>query len=222
MTRRAQAILWDMDGVIAHSGPCHYEAYRRLFSELGIEFSREQYFDELFGLRNWHIIRTVAGDRPREEIERLANRKEEMFREAARGKLKALPGARELIAEARRRGLKQAIVSSTPRVNIEMVLAELGLEDAVDTIVGEEDAEKGKPDPEGFLIAAGRLGSEPAGCVVIEDAPGGVEAGKAAGMRVIAVATTRAPQRLKEADLVVESLQDPRVRRFLFGEADGG
>lgn len=220
MTRLPQAILWDMDGVIVQSGAYHYEAYRRLFSELGVEFSREQYFDELFGLRNWHIIRTVAGDRPSEEIARLAERKEEMFREAARGKLKALPGARDLIEQARRRGLKQAIVSSTPRANIEMVLEDLALEGFFDTIVGEEDAQKGKPDPEGFLVAAGRLGIAPAGCVVIEDAPGGVEAGKAAGMRVIAVTTTRPPQRLQEANLVVESLLDPRVRRFLFGEAN--
>jgi beta-phosphoglucomutase len=212
-----KAILWDMDGVIVMSGEHHYEAYRELFEEIGVPFSREQYFDELFGVRNWDIIRTVAGDLPRDEIERLAERKEEKFRRIARGKIEALPGAKEMIERASESGVKQAIVSSTPCVNIELVLQELGMTEAFGTIVGEEDAEKGKPDPEGFLVAAERLGVEPAACVVIEDAPAGIEAGNAGGMRTIGVTTTRAPERLSEADLVVGSLEDERAWRFVSG-----
>jgi len=212
---RTQAILWDMDGVIVMSGEYHYEAYRELFEEMGVPFSKEQYFDELFGVRNWTIIRTVAGDLPRAEIERLAERKEEEFRRIARGKIEALPGAKEMIGRASEAGLKQAIVSSTPRANIDLVLHELGLTDAFGAIVGEEDAEKGKPDPEGFLVAAERLGVEPAACVVIEDAPAGIEAGNAGGMSTIGVATTRVPERLSAADLVVGSLEDGRVWEFV-------
>lgn len=210
-----KAILWDMDGVIVMSGEYHYEAYRELFGEIGVPFNREQYFDELFGVRNWTIIRTVAGDLPRDEIERLAERKEEKFRRIARGKIEALPGAKEMIQRASEAGLKQAIVSSTPRANIDLVLEELGLTDAFGTIVAEEDAEKGKPDPEGFLVAAERLGVKPAECVVIEDAPAGIEAGNAGGMRTIGVATTRVPERLSAADLVVGSLEDERVWEFV-------
>ena len=202
-----EAILWDLDGVIVQSGEHHYEAYCELFRELDVPFSREQYFDELFGIRNWAIIRTVAGERPREEIERLAEHKEEKFRRIAKGKIEALPGAKALIERAREAGLKQAIVSSTPRANIEMILGELTLTDAF----GEEDAEKGKPDPEGFLVAAERVGVEPGRCVVIEDAPAGIEGAKAAGMRCIGVSTTRKPERLTQADLVVASLEDERV-----------
>ena len=212
-----KAILWDMDGVIAMSGEYHYEAYRELFGEMNVPFNREQYFDELFGVRNWTIIRTVAGDLPREEIERLAERKEEKFRRIARGKIEALPGAKAMIQRASEAGLKQAIVSSTPCANIDLVLDELGLREAFGTIVGEEDAEKGKPDPEGFLVAAERLNVEPAACVVIEDAPAGIEAGNAGGMRTIGVATTRVPERLSAADLVVGSLEDERVWEFVSG-----
>lgn len=214
---RTQAILWDMDGVIVQSGEYHYRAYRELFEEIDVPFSREQYFDELFGVRNWDIIRTVAGDLPREEIEALAERKEEKFRKHARGNIEALPGAKELIARASEAGLKQAIVSSTPCVNIELVLEELGLTEAFGTIVGEEDAEKGKPDPEGFLVAAERLGVEPAACVVIEDAPAGLEAGNAGGMRTIGVTTTRPAERLSAAGLVVDTLEDERVWEFVNG-----
>ena len=216
--RAIEAILWDLDGVIVQSGEYHYEAYRELFGELDVPFSREQYFDELFGIRNWAIIRTVAGERPKEEIERLAERKEEKFRRIAKGKIEALPGAKTTIDRARAAGLKQAIVSSTPGANIEMILGELDLTEAFDAIVGEEDAEKGKPDPEGFLVAAKRVGIEPEQCVVIEDAPAGIEGGKAAGMRCIGVSTTRKPERLTQGDLVVASLGDERVWELISGD----
>ena len=136
--RAIEAILWDLDGVIVQSGEYHYEAYRELFGELDVPFSREQYFDELFGIRNWAIIRTVAGERPKEEIERLAERKEETFRRIAKGKIEALPSAKETIKRARAAGLRQAIVSSTPGANIEMILGELELTEAFDAINGVE------------------------------------------------------------------------------------
>lgn len=212
-----QAILWDMDGVIVQSGEFHYRAYRELFEEIDVPFSRELYFDELFGVRNWDIIQKVAGELPREEIERLAERKEEKFRKHARGNIEALPGAKEMISRAAEAGLKQAIVSSTPCVNIDMILEELALTEAFGTVVGEEDAEKGKPDPEGFLVAAERLGVAPEACVVIEDAPAGIEAGNEGGMRTIGVTTTRPAERLSHADLVVPSLEDKRVWEFVRG-----
>ncbi len=114
-------------------------------------------------------------------------------------------------------GVLLAIVSSTPRANIELILASLGLADAFNAVVGAEDAQRGKPDPEGFLVAAERLRVPPAGCVVLEDAPEGLEGAKAAGMRCIGVSTTRPPERLQRADLVVERLDDPRVEAFLLG-----
>ena len=211
------ALLWDLDGVIVDSGEYHYEAYRELLSGLGHEMSREDYFLRLFGRRNFDILRDIVGDRPQDEIERLAGRKEDIFRRRAAGHLRALPGAADLLRDARSAGRRQAIVSSTPRQNIAFVLGALGLAEAFAAIVGEEDVSRGKPDPEGFVVAAARLGIGPDGCVVLEDAPEGIAAGKAAGMRCIGVATTRPPERLTQADLVVDSLEDARVRDFLFG-----
>lgn len=212
-----QALLWDLDGVIVNSGEYHYEAYRELLSGMGYELSREDYFQRLFGRRNFDILRDIVGDRPQDEIERLAGRKEEIFRRRAAGHLRALPGAADLLRDAHSAGLRQAIVSSTPRQNIAFVLAALGLTEPFQAIVGEEDVSRGKPDPEGFVVAAGRLRVRPGRCVVLEDAPEGVAAGKAAGMRCIGVATTRPPERLTQADLIVDSLEDARIRDFLFG-----
>jgi len=210
------AVLWDLDGVLVDSTRFHYEAYRRLLSESGRDIRFDE-FRNLFGLRNDAILRRLLGELPPREVERLGQRKEELFRELIAGNVEALPGAAELVRRLREGGLSLAIVSSTPRANIELILGSLGLADAFAAVVGAEDARRGKPHPEGFLTAAKRLGVPPADCVVLEDAPEGIEGAKAAGMRCIGVATTRPPERLSQADLVVERLDDPRVEAFLLG-----
>src|SRR5207253_1042752 len=89
--------------------------------------------------------------------ERLMATKEAAFRRRVAGNVEPLPGAAKLVRRAHEAGLKQAIVSSTPCENIELVVNSLGLASMFDTLVGEEDAQHGKPDPEGFLVAASRL-----------------------------------------------------------------
>ena len=206
-----RAILWDLDGVIVNSMEFHYQAYREVLAGRGRDLGRGQYLRELIGLRNYVILRRVLGDLPNEEVTALAGEKEKAFRGLIAGNVTALPGADRLVRRAKEVGLLQAIVSSTPRANIEVMLQSLGLWDLFEVIVGEEDATRGKPNPEGFLVAAGRLGVPPEECVVIEDAPEGIAAGKAAGMRCIGVTTTRPAERLSQADLVVETLEDERV-----------
>jgi beta-phosphoglucomutase len=206
-----RAILWDLDGVIVNSMEYHYEAYREVLAPRGKDLSRDEYLQNLIGLRNYVILRRVLGQLSDSEVKDLAEQKEEAFRRRVRGNVKALAGADRLVRRAKEAGLKQAIVSSTPCANIEVMLKSLGLWELFEEIVGEEDATRGKPDPEGFLIAAERLEVPAEQCVVIEDAPEGIAAGKAAGMSCIGVATTRPPERLSQADLVVETLEDVRV-----------
>ena len=210
------AVLWDLDGVLVDSTRFHYEAYRRLLGECGREISFDE-FCNLIGLRNEAILRRLLGELPPAEVERLARRKEELFRGLIAGKVEALPGAAELARRLHEARVPMAIVSSTPRANIELILGSLGLAEAFAVVVGAEDARRGKPHPEGFLAAAERLGVAPADCVVLEDAPEGIEGAKAAGMRCIGVASTRPPERLSEADLVVDRLDDPRVEAFVLG-----
>jgi beta-phosphoglucomutase-like phosphatase (HAD superfamily) len=95
------------------------------------------------------------------------------------------------------------------------VLETLALGGRFDALVAEEDAARGKPHPEGFLVAAARLGVPPERCVVMEDAPAGVAAAKAAGMRAIAVTTTRPAADLRDADLIVDTLADRRLAAFI-------
>lgn len=215
-----QAILWDLDGVIVDSGEWHYAAYVKVLAKRGVELTRERYYGSLFGRRNWDILRDVLGDLPDAEIRAVAEDKERTFRELVRGHIEPLPGAKELLQRAHEDGLKQSIVSSTPRENIELIVDTLGLREWLDAIIGEEDSERGKPDPQPFTTAADRVRVPYERCVVIEDAPEGLEAGKRVGMRTIGVATTRPMERLMEAgaDLVVSTLEDERVWRFVGGD----
>ena len=206
-----RAILWDLDGVLVNSMDFHYQAFREVLTGRGRELSREEYLETIIGLRNDAIFKRLLPGTPYGVVVKLAQQKEEAFRRLIAGRVQPLPGSAELVRRAKDAGLLQAIVSSTPRENIALILRSLALENFFDAIVGEEDATRGKPDPEGFLVAARLLGIAPVDCVVIEDAPEGIAAGMAAGMRCIGVTTTRSAEKLSQADLVVGSLEDERV-----------
>jgi HAD superfamily hydrolase (TIGR01509 family) len=173
------------------------------------------YFHQSFGLRNDAIIGGLIEALAPVDLQRLAARKEELFRAQARGNLVALPGVVELLAWLDEEHIGRAIVTSTPRANLDLVLETIGLEGRFSALVAEEDASRGKPDPEGFLVAAAWLSVPAARCIVIEDAPAGLRAAKAGGMRAIGVTTTRPAGDLHDADLVVDSLADDAVRAFI-------
>jgi beta-phosphoglucomutase family hydrolase len=215
-----EAVLWDLDGVLVDTARFHYQAWCQLLSELGRSLSEEE-FRRTFGLRNDLILRDLLGEVSAEEVKRLSERKEALFRQHAAGRVTLLPGAAELVRRSRDGGRRTALVTSTPRLNIDFVLEQVGLSGAFDTIVAAEDVLRGKPDPEGFLLAARRLGVAPQRCLVIEDAPGGVEAARRAGMHSLAVTTTRPREELTAADAVVDSLNDAAALAMLEGRPSG-
>jgi beta-phosphoglucomutase family hydrolase len=204
----AKGVIWDLDGVIVDSAPFHFQAWKETLQEMGLPFSQEE-FARTFGLRNSDIITEMVGEAlSTEEVERISARKESLFREALGDKVRALPGVLFWLEELKRRGYRQALATSAPRENMEMMVGGLGIEDFFDQIVLADEIPAGKPDPEIFLLAAKALQLSPAHCVVIEDAVAGVEAAKRAGMRCIAVATSHPWGALAEADVVVDSLND--------------
>ena len=144
----------------------------------------------------------------------LADRKEAYYRELIRKSAAFLPGAMELMRGLHEAGFRQALATSTPMVNIELISDVLGLKRFLDVFVSGESVAHGKPAPDLFLKAASELGIEPSRCLVIEDAVAGVEAAHAAGMRCIAVAGNRDLPGLRKADLMVKSLTEVDVERI--------
>lgn len=183
-----KAVLWDLDGTLVDSGDCHWRAWRDTMRGEGVNLAHQQFL-ESFGQRNDRILSTWLGaDTPADRIQRVGEAKEAMYRELAqREGVVLLPGARKWVERLREARWRQAIASSAPRKNVEVLLEVGGIASLIDAVVSAEDVPRGKPAPDVFLAAAERIDVAPHRCVVVEDAPAGVEAGQRAGMRVIGV-----------------------------------
>jgi HAD superfamily hydrolase (TIGR01509 family) len=201
-----RAVLWDLDGTLIDTAAHHFASWSAALGPLGIELTPER-FRRTFGRRNRAVLRDLLGDDlDEEEMRRPGGAKEEDYRaRVAAAQLVTLPGVAEWLLRLREAGWRQAIASSAPRANIRAILDGLSLPDAFDAIAGDEDVQRGKPDPQVFLVAAAKLGVAPERCIAVEDAPAGVEAAHRAGMRCIGVRTGHSEL---DADLVVDSLAD--------------
>ena len=207
-----RAVLWDLDGTLIDSMAYHLETWNDVLQPLGYHFSVESFLPTI-GLRNTDIVRDFLKiDRPTAELEQIIRAKEERYRSIMRERgLPLLPGAEHWLQVLRADGWRHAIVTSAPHLNVEAVVATTRLDRVVDTIVCGDDVINGKPDPEPFLLAADRLGVPPAHCIVIEDAPAGLDGARRAGMKTIGVLTTHATL---EANVVVRSLADLAENAF--------
>jgi beta-phosphoglucomutase family hydrolase len=206
------AAIFDWDGVVIDSSTQHEKSWELLAAEIGKPLPAG-YFKRGFGKKNQVIIpELLAWSHDPEEIQRLGDRKEELYRELVRqGGMTILPGARELLAALKVSGIPRAVGSSTSRTNLDTIFASTGLHEFFDAIVSAEDVVNGKPAPDVFLKAASLLGVPPKRCIVFEDALFGIEAAQRAGMKVIAVATTNPLDLLRHADRAVESLGEVSV-----------
>jgi beta-phosphoglucomutase len=195
--------IWDMDGTLVDTAELHFAAWEAVCRSRGRDFTRED-FAATFGQRNPEIIRKLFGnDYDEEGIAAFGEEKEVQYREAAR----------------RAAGIRQAIGSSAPRKNLELIRELTGVGDYFSAIVGAEETQRGKPDPQVFQVAAGKLGVPPGRCVVFEDAVPGVQAARAGGMKCVAVrfAGHHAEDALRAAgaDIVVGSLEKVSVGQVL-------
>ena len=214
MTDSAYGAIFDMDGVLVDSGEAHYQGWSLLGKQVGQPFDRAL-FDETFGMTNYQIIPMWLGKRAAQfDVEALSVRKEELYRQVAADVLEPLDGVLALLDSLVANGFGLAVGSSGPKPNVDMVLDILGVRDMFSAMATLEDVSAGKPDPQVFVVAAGKLGLPPQRCVVVEDAPQGVQAGLAAGAKVLAVTSTRPAQALSQAHLVVDSLAEVDAGRL--------
>lgn len=201
--------IFDWDGVVVDSSASHERSWEILSEELGHPLPLD-HFKRGFGMKNEAIIiGQLTWTVDRGEAARLGRRKEEIFRDLVRDTgLEPLPGARPWIETLVHHGVPCVVGSSTEKANLELAAEAMNLGTAFRTYIASEDVSHGKPDPEVFLLCARALDLPPEQCVVFEDTTMGIEAARAAGTRVVAVAGTNPPEALSEADVIVHRLDE--------------
>ena len=208
-------VIFDMDGVLADTGPIHYKSWIKLAKQIGIKFSKK-IFNLTFGQQSVSITRELVGPKIKQEVvEKWANLKEQYYREMVKDKLNPLPGALDLIRSLHELNFKLAIGSSGPPENVDLLLSTLRIKTYFDVIITAAEVKIGKPAPDVFLIAAEKLNIKAYNCLVIEDAPVGITAARKAGMKVIALRTTHCNVDLLDADMVVQDLNSVSINDIL-------
>jgi len=216
-----KGVIFDLDGVLIDSGWAHKQAWFDLAAKEGLEISDEFFYDT-FGMQNARIIPMLVGrDLPLDELEDLSEWKEQRYRELVSDKLTLPPGGEGLLRQLKDNAFLLAIGSSAPKANLDIIFQRLKLDNYIDACVTKEEVTRGKPAPDTFLQAAIKLSLAPRCCVVVEDSVPGIQAGKAAGMSVVALTTTRDREDLLEADIIVDGLSELKVGDFVGLLTDG-
>lgn len=210
------ALLFDLDGVLVDSNPVHVQVWREYLARYGIDpggaLPRLMY-----GRRNDEIVRDFFGRHlPEDEIHRRGAEKEALYRTVMRNQLgqRLVPGIRDFLR--RHRGVPKAVVTNAEPANAEFILKESGLAEHFAVVVDGHQVERPKPAPDIYLLAARLLSRNPSDCIVFEDSETGVRAARAAGARVVAVATTESS--FPDAELVIRDFTDPALAAWIEGQ----
>lgn len=215
------AVVFDFDGVIVNSEPLHFQAFREVLAKEDIDLTEAEYYRDLIGFDDRGAVRQVFATRerpldPPTMLRVLAKKSRAMMESIRRRDFHALPGVEAFV-----RGLWRkhplAICSGALREEIETMLEGISLRDCFSVIVAAEDVTRGKPDPEGYLLAIKQLEAKahrtiaPKDCLIVEDAPAVVKSVRAVGFPVLAVTTSYSAGHLTEANWVTNTLDPAEV-----------
>jgi len=211
-----RAVIFDFDGVITDSEILHLRAFNYVLASYGTRFSTEEYYKHYLGLCDSDLFELLIQKNilrvPHDAIDTLVKQKNRYFEQLAKTEGKIIEGVRPFLEMLKKHAVPMAICSGALRAEIELILADSGLRPFFDTIVSAEEVKKGKPDPEGFLMALARLSEKtpkpiaPAECVVIEDSHWGIEAANNAGMHSVAITNSYPADQLSMAEKVIDNL----------------
>ena len=214
-----RAIVFDFNGVIADDETPHFLCFQQALAEARLTLTQEDYYGRYLGMDERTCARLLLEHRDgicdEADVWRIADRKAELFHaHTARCKPVLFAGVVEFVSAAKQH-YRLAIASGGRKAQIEAALAETPIEAAFEIVVSAEDCPIGKPDPAIYLMTRKRLndlhpsddGIAAAECLVVEDSVAGIRSAKAAGMRVMGLATTYPLDKLQEADLAVPTLQ---------------
>ncbi len=208
MNNSFKVFIFDMDGVITDTMPYHFQAWRTIFANHGIDVSREDIYKRE-GQKGIDSVREIFSEKGRpfdqDSAKKLLKEKEGLFRKIF--KRRFIQGSRFFIKNLCRRGCRLALVTGTSRHEAKELLPE-DLWDCFEVTVCGCDVQNGKPHPEPYLTALTRLGIAPSQALVIENAPFGIASAKAAGLKCLALETSLPKEYLKRADAVFVSFKD--------------
>jgi len=201
-----------MDGVLIDSNPLHAQAWLQYLSQY--DKAADSMLERMHGKRNDQIVRELFGeDLSADEVFAHGAAKEALYRELMRPHVmeKLIPGVAEFLE--RHRGLRLGVASNAEPENVAFVLDEGGLRHYFSAIVDGHQVERPKPDPQIYLRVMGQLGVAAQDCIIFEDSATGIQAGRAAGARVVAVQSTEAA--LPPTDFSIRDFHDPDLERWL-------
>jgi HAD superfamily hydrolase (TIGR01509 family) len=221
-----RAVIFDLDGTLADTEPLHFAAFAEVLATEGIELTRVEYFTRLIGYNDHDCFEAVLAENHRpageDKIRTLVERKARVYQHMIENRDVLYPGAADFVRRCAER-FPLLVVTGTLRAEAEMILGRAGLRALFLDVIAAEDVEHGKPEPDGFVLALGRLGFllrqrppiDPSECLVVEDTHAGVESARRAGMRVLALMHSAPEDELSGADVIRASFADTDLDEVL-------
>lgn len=206
--KKFKVVLFDFDGVLGRTMENNAMAWEYAFSKYGIRFNKDEYL-LIEGLNTKKVVEHFAGVASAAviDVEAIVSLKEKYYMENSNFSL--YEGAEILLGELKKKGYRLGLVSAANYKRISKTVSE-AIRERMDVIITGDRVRNCKPHPEPYLSAAGALSVSPGECVVVENAPLGIEAARAAGMYCIAIASTLEKRYLKNADRIVDTLSEIR------------
>lgn len=212
--RELKAVLFDIDGTLLDNNEYHKKSWMQYLEGQGKEISDEDFNEYLSGRTNMDAVKHMYGEMTEDEAKKYYLKKEEIYRHMYEPYIAPINGLTEFLKELKEHNIIMALATSGLQENIDFMFEHVPIKQYFTKIVQAKDVDKGKPEPEIFLKTAEAVGVPAENCIVFEDSISGVQAGKAAGMKVIALTTTHTPEELHEANLVIKDYTEVNFERL--------
>ncbi|MCW9705902.1 HAD family hydrolase [Fodinibius salsisoli] len=207
-------VIFDMDGVIVHSNPAHKEAIQIFCEKHNLDVSDPLLENKVYGRTNKEWIPEVFGDISAEKLKKLADDKEQLFRDIFEPEENIVSGIHDFLDRLKENDIPMAVATSAPGENADYILSSLSITSYFDTVLDSSDVTIGKPHPEVYRKAAKALGKTPEDTIVFEDSIAGVKAGLSAGASVVGVTTTHTTDEFDPCHLFIENFESLEVQQL--------